>query len=167
MKRVVGWVGVPAVLAGVVVAWGAGGAAVAADAPEVQSSLVEDYAYPGAEQILAEHGLRLFTGDGHVEFVPSTVGPCATGLVMVEAVVEDELAVYCFRTSGVRGFLTMEVPNTFVLRGGSKPVEATAQLPGEVEETYKVPVNTSVPVEPGDGQAMPEAILVELRFGTW
>jgi len=160
-------VGVPVVVAGVVVALSGGGAAVAADDPQVQGSLVEDYAFPGAEQIFAEHGLRVFAGDGHVEFVPSTGGSCATGLVMVEAVVEEELAVYCFRTSGVRGFLTMEVPSTFLVRGGSRPVEATAQLPGEVEKTYEVPVNTSVPVDPGNGQDLPEAILVELRFGAW
>ncbi|WP_258726481.1 hypothetical protein [Cellulomonas sp. NS3] len=171
MRSVVGWVGVSAVVAGAVVALSGGGAAVAADgaAVEAQSSLVEDFAYPGADAILAEHGLTVLTGDGHVEFVPATDGACPIGLIQVETVLEEEPygATYCFRTTGARGFLTLEVPNTFLLRGGSKPVEATAQLPGGDEETYDVPVNASVAVDPGDGSEMPEAILVELRFGAW
>jgi hypothetical protein len=171
VKRVVGWVGVSVVVAGAVVALASGGVAVAADGAgvEVQSSLVEDFAYPGAEAILAEHGLKVFTGDGNVEFVPATSGACATGLIQVETLFEEEPygAVYCFRTSGARGFLTLEVPNTFLLRGGNKPVEATAQVPGGPEETYDVAVNASVAVDPGEGSTMPDAILVELRFGTW
>ena len=173
MKRVVGLLGVSAVVAGVVAAaWAGSGAAAADGGAEVQSSLVEDYAYPGAAAILAEHGLKVFTGDGHITVVSSgDIGSaaCAPGLIQVETMLEEDPfgAVYCFGTSGARGFLTLEVPNTFLLRGGNKPVEATAQLPGGTEETYDVPANTSVAVDPGDGSDMPEAILVELRFGAW
>ena len=171
VRSVVSRVWLSAVVAGAVVALSGGGAAVAADGAgvEVQSSLVEDFAYPGAESIWAEHGLRVFTGDGHIEFVPAGQDGCAAGLIKVETVFEEEPygATYCFRTTGARGFLTLEVPNTFLLRGGNKPVEATAQVSGGAEETYDVPVNTSVAVDPGDGNQMPEAILVELRFGAW
>ena len=173
VKKLVGLVGASAVVAVVGVALSSGGA-VAADGvgTEVQSSLVEDYAYPGAAAILAEHGLKVFKGDGHITVVSSTdigSGSCAPGLIQVETMLEEDPfgAVYCFATTGLRGFLTLEVPNTFLLRGGNKPVEATAQLPGGTEETYDVPANTSVAVDPGDGADMPEAILVELRFGTW
>ncbi|GCD20317.1 hypothetical protein GXP71_02970 [Cellulomonas sp. H30R-01] len=171
MKKVVGWVVAPVVVAGVAVAWAS--SAGAADSPvEVQSSLVEDYAYPGADAILAEHGLKVFTGDGHVEPVSSGEfgsGSCAPGLIQVETMVEEEPygAYYCFRTSGTRGFLTLEVPHTFLLRGGDKPVEATAELASGTEETYAVAPNTSVAVDPGEGAEMPQAILVELRFGSW
>ena len=117
---------------------------------------MEDYACPGADAILAEHGLKVFKGDGHITVVSSGdigSGSCAPGLIQVETMLEEDPfgAVYCFATSGARGFLTLEVPNTFLLRGGNKPVEATAQLPGGTEETYDVPANTSVAVEPGDG----------------
>lgn len=173
MKRYVGVVGVSVAVAGVVAAaLASGGAAVAADGdgPEVQSSLVEDYAYPGADAILAEHGLKVFKGDGHVELVSSSgTETCEPGLIQVETLYETEPygAYYCFRTSGARGFLTLEVPNTFLLRGGDEAVEATARLRGGTEETYEVPPNTSVEVEPGNGSDMPVAILVELRFGAW
>ena len=170
MTRFVGVVGVSAVVAGVVVALSGGGAAVAAGASgtEVQSSLVEDFAYPGAEAILAEHGLTVFKGDGHIAVV-SSGEPCAPGLIQVETMpdVEPYLDYFCFGTSGARGFLTLEVPNTFLLRGGDKPVAATAKLPGEALETYAVPANTSVAVDPGEGAESPQAILVELRFGAW
>lgn len=171
MRRVTGVVGAAAVVAAAAVVWASG--AGAADAPvEVQSSLVEDFAYPGADAILAEHGLKVFTGDGHVVPVSSGEfgsGTCAPGLIQVETMVEEEPygAYYCFRTSGTRGFLTLEVPHTFLLRGGDKPVEATAELASGAEETYEVAPNTSVAVDPGEGSAMPQAILVELRFGAW
>ena len=173
MKKFVSLVGASALVTGVVVAAMSSGTAVAAEgAAEVQSSLVEDFAYPGADAILAEHGLKVFTGDGHIEVVSSGdfgSGSCPVGLIQVETMIEEEPygAYYCFATSGTRGFLTLQVPNTFLLRGGNKPVEATAQLPGGSEETYDVPANTSVAVDPGDGSDRPQAILVELRFGTW
>ncbi|MGY4645845.1 hypothetical protein [Cellulomonas sp. URHB0016] len=170
VKRFVGWFGLPVIVAGVVVVLNGGGAAVAAGEPgtEVQSSLVEDFAYPGADVILAEHGLKVFKGDGHIEVV-SSGEPCAPGLIQVESMpdVEPYLGYFCFATSGARGFLTLEVPNTFLLRGGDKPVKATAKLPGEALETYAVPANASVAVDPGDGAETPQAILVELRFGAW
>ncbi|NKY39207.1 lipocalin family protein [Cellulomonas septica] len=171
MRRVVGGVGAAAVVAAVAVVWASSAGAAEGAAAEVQSSLVEDFAYPGADAILAEHGLKVFTGDGHVEPVSSGAvgGSCAPGLIQVETLVEEEPygSYYCFRTSGSRGFLTLEVPHTFLLRGGDKPVEATAELASGAEETYAVAPNTSVAVDPGEGAAMPQAILVELRFGAW
>ncbi len=170
MRRVTGVAGAAAVVAAAAVVWASG--AGAADAPvEVQSSLVEDFAYPGADAILEEHGLKVFTGDGHVVPVSSGAvgGSCAPGLIQVETLVEEEPygSYYCFRTSGTRGFLTLEVPHTFLLRGGDKPVEATAELASGAEETYEVAPNTSIAVDPGEGSDMPQAILVELRFGAW
>ncbi|MFC8190476.1 hypothetical protein ACFUMH_02300 [Cellulomonas sp. NPDC057328] len=152
--------------------WGSG--AAVAD-PEVQSSLVEDFAYPGADAIFAEHGLRVFAGDGHVEFLPVEGRACAADLIQVTASLEDDpyRAVYCFRTSGTRGFLTMEVPHTFLVRAAALPVRATATVPvngteGETEvEVVDVPPNRSVPIEPGGQGEVPPAVLVELRFGTW
>lgn len=173
MRRVVGVMGASAVVAGVVVVAVSGGGAVAASGGggEVQSSLVEDFAYPHADQVLAEHGLVVKTGDGHIEVVSSGTGAgaCAPGLIQVETLVDEEPygGYFCFETSGSRGFLTLEVPNTFLLRGGDEPVEATAKLENGAQETYDVGVNESVAVDPGVTPQMPTAILVELRFGAW
>ncbi|MBO3095877.1 hypothetical protein [Cellulomonas dongxiuzhuiae] len=173
MKRALGWTGISLLVAGAAVAVLSGGPAVA-DA-EVQSSLVEDFAFPGADEILAEHGLRLYTGDGHVEFVPAEDETCSAGLIRVTASLPDEpyRAVYCFKTSGARGFLTMEVPNTFLVRAAAVAVQATAVVPEEgaggdpVREVYEVPANRAVSIEAGSGADAPPAVLVELRFGDW
>lgn len=171
MKRVVGYVGTCAA-AGVAVAVLLSGGAAVADA-EVQSSLVEDFAYPGAEAILAEHGLTVLTGDGHIEFESSALieddVQCAVDAIQVEADVEGngDSRFYCFRTSGERGFLTLRIPHTFLLRSGSETVTATAQLPG-ADKVVTVEAGEMAPIEPGrDPRKLPEAILVELRFGDW
>ncbi|WP_309135411.1 hypothetical protein [Cellulomonas sp.] len=173
MKRFAGLVGISAVVAGVVVVAVSGGGAVAAasGAGEVQSSLVEDFAYPHADRVLAEHGLVVKTGDGRIQVVGSGTGAgaCAPGLIQVETLVDEEPygGYFCFETSGSRGFLTLEVPHTFLVRGGDEPVEATAKLENGAQETYDVGVNQSVAVDPGGTSQMPTAILVELRFGAW
>lgn len=175
MRRVVGMVGASVAAAGAlaVAVWG-GGAAVA-DA-ELQSSLVEDFAYPGADQILAEHGVRVHHGDGHIEFVPAESGTCRSDLIRVETEEgvwpDSVLGVYCFRTSGARGFLTMEVPGTFLIKAAAVPVEATAVYTeddtvdaDDTREVYKVGANKTVSVDVD--QADETSVLVELRFGTW
>ena len=59
--------------------------------------------------------------------------------------------------------LTLEVPSTFGVRGGSTPVVATADLP-DGEKEYEVPANGFVAIDPGAGSDIPQAILVELRL---
>lgn len=171
MRRLLGLIAVPTFVMGAVVALNSGGALAASGNDEVQSSLVEDYAYPGADELFAEHGLQVFRGDGHIEFVErgSLDGPCAAGLIQVDVADGDGFR-YCFRTSGSRGFLELKVPHTFMLRAGSVAVDATAQVPGEtgeapVEQTYAVAPNRSKYIAPSDDERA--AILVELRFGSW
>jgi len=119
------------------------------------SPLVEDFAYPGADAILAEHGLKLSSGGGHIEFVAPEDGACASGLVRVETMpdLEPFLGLYCFRTSGSRGFVTMEIPDTFRVRAAAEPLEATALVLDEdapeseaTEEVYQVRANRSVAI---------------------
>lgn len=164
---------VPLAVAGGV-ALGTGGAA-AADAAEEQASLVEDFAYPGAAAILEEYGFPVHTGDGHIVFESAHAMDdgirCAADQIQVEADSfkgTDDGAYYCFTTSGKRGFLTLELPHTFILRSGTQTVTATAELPGDEEKVVVVPAGQSRPVAPGaSNQELPQAILVELRFGTW
>lgn len=163
---------VAAVVAGVAVAWTSGGAVAADSAGEVQSSLVEDFAYPGADVLLAEHGLKVFTGDGHILFDSTRDpmdGPCETGQIGVDVqnAEHEEGLHYCFTTSGARGFVTLEVPNTFLVRAGNATVEATAELSSGEEQTFTAKPNRSVGIEPGEADDWPQAILLELRFGAW
>jgi hypothetical protein len=145
---------------------------VAAVAPPTNplKSIVEKRDYPGAAQILAEHGLKLFRGDGHVLFVTSR--PIAGGVQCDAGQIQVEMpsatppygTFYCFRTVGTHGYLTLEVPGTFLIRGGSVATEATAELSDGTEQTFEVPPNAVVPIDPGEGPDLPQAVLVELRI---
>jgi hypothetical protein len=166
-RKIMPWVGVATVVAAaVLVLPGAGSAA--REVADAQAPAVEDFTHPGADRILAEHGLRVFKGDGHIVFVTSHTydeGQCDVGQIQVEKALDAEPfgVYYCFRTRGTTGFLTLEVPATFGIRGGDKPIEATAELP-DGDRTYEVPANTYVAVEPGSGSEIPQAVLVELRL---
>ncbi|MDQ1630606.1 MAG: hypothetical protein QOC80_578, partial [Frankiaceae bacterium] len=136
----------------------------AADTPP---PIEEDYAYPGADQILAQHGLKLFKGDGHILFVTSHKygeTQCAPGELQVEKVLDvDPFGVYyCFKTTGAKGWLTLEVQGTFGVRGGTKETQATATLPAGTKK-FDIPPNVFVPIDPGTGSDTPQAVLVELR----
>jgi hypothetical protein len=139
--------------------------AAAADEPP---PVTEDFAYPGAAQILTEHGLKVFKGDGQIRFVtsrPFDAGQCPSGQLQVERNLDVEPygVYYCFQQLGAQGFLTLEVPGTFGIRGGTRTVEATAVLP-EGERTFTVPPAQPVAISPGTGEEPPQAVLVELRM---
>ena len=147
---------------------GDGGAAAATEGP---SSLVEDYSYPGAADILAQHDVELISGDGHIMFVTSHPisddQRCDTGQIAVEKNlnVDPWDVFYCFRTIGSAGVLKLRIPGTFGVRGGDKPLVATAQLSDGKEKEYAIPANGNVAIDPGQGSDSPTAILVELSFG--
>ena len=142
----------------------------AAEEAEDPSSIVEDYTHPNADTILAQYGLKVFKGDGHIMFDSAKTydePECTAGLLQVEKTLDVEPygMYYCFKTIGTKGFLTLEVPGTFGVRGGSEAIIATAQLPdGTVLPPYEVDPNERVAIEPGTGSEPPQAILVELRM---
>jgi hypothetical protein len=142
----------------------------AADEAEAPSSIVEDYSHPNADAILTQYGLKVFKGDGHIMFDSAKTydeAECTAGLLQVEKSLDVEPygMYYCFRTIGTEGFLTLEVPGTFGVRGGSEAIIATAKLPdGTVLPPYEVDPNERVAIEPGTGSEPPQAILVELRM---
>lgn len=147
------------------------GAPVADPSPVTHGTAnIEDFGYPGAAGILAEHQLKLFKGDGHILFDSKRTyaqGQCPTGLTQVEKTLDVEPygLYYCFRTIGSKGNLTLEVPNTFGVRGGTEDLLVTAKLPdGTVLEPTPVKPNQPVAIEPGDGNELPQAILVEIRM---
>lgn len=176
MKRIAAVVGAAIAVVGGAVVVAIGAPAAVADT-EVQGSLVEDFAYPGADAILSEHGLSVVFGDGHIQYVP---GPddrvCDADQIRVRGAItgSDTTRNYCFETTGSRGFLVLEIPHTFMVRAGSEDVVATAVVPSEVtgepavEEVFEIPANRQKPILPGaDNDVLPQAVLVELRFGDW
>jgi hypothetical protein len=166
--KIVPWIGAGMVLAaGVLTFAQAGSAAEAVDSP---SSLVEDFTHPGAEGILSEFGLKVLKGDGNIQFSSrksfEDEVQCATAEIQVEKAlaVEPYGYYYCFKTVGSKGVLTLEVPGTFGVRAGNNAVTATAETK-DGTEVFNIPANTPKPIDPGDGDGLPTAILVELRIG--
>lgn len=128
-------------------------AASAADGPV---SVVDDRAYPGAEEIFAEHGVRVIKGDGNIRYAPD----CAANpdLFRVERLVGSDLLTTCFEVRGPRGFLTLELANAFLVRGAGRTVTAKSTFEGETE-TVTVPPHQYEAI--GSGNAT--HTLVELR----
>jgi Trypsin len=119
-------------------------AAVAADTPP---GTVENYLYPNAEQILADQNLRLISGDGHI-----VLADCATqsssGVGLLEVYTTENVGAgdaVCFKVRSSTGFLNLEVPGVFMIRGDGRTTgtghEVTADLISDAGEEITVEVD--------------------------
>jgi hypothetical protein len=85
-----------------------------------QPSLVEDFTYPGAAQILATDRVQLISGDGHMLYTACPAGPDPNDLIMVRTI--DLIGPthdgrICFHVLGPGGRLTMKIPAVYSIRG--------------------------------------------------
>ncbi len=119
----------------------------AADEPQ---SLVEDYAYPGRENIT---GIELIKGDGRIMMVDCTGDP---ELITVESIGRT---VYCFRVNGDTGWLSLRLDRVFLVGAGDQNVEATITANG-TDQTVVVPEGEVRPTGATDPNF---AVLLELR----
>ncbi|MFE0177282.1 S1 family peptidase, partial [Streptomyces sp. NPDC059002] len=142
------------------------GVANASDAPGAgPDSVVEDFSYPDRDTVLAEKGLKLISGDGHI-----TLADCTSGgdLIRINSRVTKDVNT-CFAISGPVGYLSMEVEQTYLAKSeGRDDVTATVrsaspQTKGKVEK---------VDLEPGKWQELGEgsdpkrsSTLLELSVG--
>src|SRR5882757_1489294 len=91
-----------------------------AAAADTQSSLVEDYNYPGADEIFAEAGIKLISGDGHIVLTKCPAGPDTVGLIQVNT--NDRVGYgkdgwVCFRVTAPSGHLSLKIPGVYAIRG--------------------------------------------------
>jgi hypothetical protein len=134
------------VAAGAAVVYGAAARADDADSP---SSIVEDYSYPGAADILAQKHIKLISGDGHI-ILADCATPTVDNVNVLQVWASDDLgngAKYCFQVLAARGLLTMDVPGVYEIHGdGVTGTGAGHQVTADVK-----PVGgdtTSVAVDP-------------------
>jgi hypothetical protein len=114
----------------------------AADGPP---SIVEDISYPGAEKILAERGITLIIGDGHIQLadcVPGGVGQ----LVARSTAFNDPI---CFKATGP-GWLTVSIPEVFSIKGDSHTGTATVTTDKGTQTTV-LKKEFWNPINAGDG----------------
>lgn len=106
------------VLAGLGSALGSRTAAAAEGAPP---SVVEDFSYPLAAQILTRYNVRLISGDGGILFADCATPPTGDiGLIKVyttEAIGADGLGRVCFEVARPSGHIELEVPGVYEIRG--------------------------------------------------
>nr|BFE51353.1 hypothetical protein GCM10017745_47800 [Saccharothrix mutabilis subsp. capreolus] len=141
-----------------------GSPSVPSAAAEGQVSLVEDFAYPGAEEIVRRRDIRLVSGDGRI----TLVGCGGPGLIEVRRSgarkdTDPDRGHYCFRATGGSGRLVLEVPDTFQIKGDGHEVDATVRVDGA---TSKVDVDSGRWTGVGRGVGANPAVLLELRTST-
>ncbi|EPY92049.1 LamG-like jellyroll fold domain-containing protein [Streptomyces noursei] len=139
-------------------------AGIAQAAGEGLGSLVEDYAYPDRDKLLAEKGLKLLSGDGNI-----TLADCAAGNDLVQIRSRDA-GLVCFQVTGPVGYLSMEIEKTYLAKSEDRAgVTATVSIEDAATKETKV---QKVDLEPGQWKAVGEggdpkltSTLLELSVG--
>ncbi|MGW7096292.1 hypothetical protein [Streptomyces sp. NPDC054874] len=119
---------------------------------------VEDFNYPGAEKILAEQGIELKRGDGHIMLTE-----CGSDPDILRFIGRDR-DDFCFRVTGEKGHLTLEVPGVT----GVQTKDHTARLEMTVADetkTYEIPKNKWQGVGETTDPGQREHVLVEITTG--
>lgn len=142
-------------------------------------SLVDDgvHPYPGAAEILAEHNVRLISGDGHVLLADCATPPQGDiGLLKIwttdESIGDDGIGRVCFQVTASSGVLNLEVPGVFEIRGDGQREgtghDVTAELRSDAGEeiTVEVDPDGSTPVGLGTDPHASPTMLLQLRAGT-
>jgi hypothetical protein len=133
---------------------GTGGTSAVAD--EAPGYAVENFDYPGADKILAEQNITLKRGDGHI-----VLADCAsqTGLLEVWARSKDKV---CFRITGNSGWLTLEIPSVYGVKGNDYATTVDMTVADE-EKSYDVEENAWTAVGESADEQGREFMLVEIR----
>ncbi|MFF8835165.1 hypothetical protein [Streptomyces sp. NPDC015130] len=130
--------------------------AVAPVADEAPGFAVEDFGYPHADKILAEQGIVLKRGDGHITLVD-----CASGTDFLEVWAREKPKI-CFKVTGNSGWLTMEIPSVHLIRGNDYTTEV-AMTVGTEEKSFAITKNAWTPVGESADPEGREHVLMEIR----
>ncbi|MGW2400790.1 trypsin-like serine protease [Kitasatospora sp. NPDC001664] len=132
------------------------GSVPATAAAVVPPTVVEDYSYPGAAQILAERGITLKSGDGRF-----LLADCASGSglvhVLSRALTPSEV---CFKVNGREGRLVMEIPRVYQIKADDHAIKASLTADGTTK-VVDLQKNFWNPV--GEGSSGSESVLLELN----
>ncbi|MFF4583807.1 hypothetical protein ACFY15_36510 [Streptomyces sp. NPDC001373] len=134
----------------------ADGAAMKSIADEGPGYAIEDFGYPNADKILAERGITLKRGDGHI--VLADCGS-ATDLLEVWSRANDKI---CFRVTGTTGYLTLEIPAVFAVKGNSYSAQVDMTT-GTEQKKYDVNKNAWTPVGESADEQGRDFMLMEIR----
>ncbi|MFJ2582734.1 trypsin-like serine protease [Kitasatospora aureofaciens] len=111
-------------------------------------SAVEGFSYPDAAKVLADRNITVKSSDGHIVLADCASGP---GLVHVLSRAANPSEV-CFKIIGPTGYLAVEIPKVYDIRGNDNSVKATLNTAGNVT-SLDVPKNVWTPVGESVGEA--------------
>ncbi|MFF2728226.1 hypothetical protein ACFVS9_10010 [Streptomyces sp. NPDC058008] len=89
------------------------GTSSAAETEDTPPYAVEDFAYPDSEKILAEQGIRLKSGDGHI-----TLAECSGDPAQMEVWSRSQ-PTFCFEVTGATGYLALELDRVYGIKGNN------------------------------------------------
>ncbi|MFJ8298226.1 hypothetical protein ACIQ9R_20365 [Streptomyces sp. NPDC094447] len=133
----------------------AGGTAMTAVADEGPGYAVEDFGYPDADKILAERGITLKRGDGHIVLTDCGAGD------LLEVWSRDKERV-CFKVSGTRGYLALEIPSVYAVRGNAYSAQVDMTV-GTEEKSFDIAKNTWTRVGESADEQGRDHMLMEIR----
>ncbi|MEU3403113.1 hypothetical protein ABZ766_04035 [Streptomyces sp. NPDC006670] len=117
---------------------------------------IEDFGYPNADKILAERGITLKRGDGHIVLADCA---SATDLLEVWSRANDKI---CFRVTGTSGYLTLEIPAVFAVKGNSYAAQVDMTT-GTEQKKFDVNKNAWTPVGESADEQGRDFMLLEIR----
>ncbi|MFD8541401.1 hypothetical protein [Streptomyces rubrogriseus] len=108
--------------------------ATATVADEGPGYAVEDFNYPGADKIQEEQGLVLKRGDGHI-----VLAECGSESGLMELWVRYRPEHVCFRVTGNSGYLSVEIPAVYGIKGAADQSADVTMTVDNEESHYEVP----------------------------
>ncbi|MGW9372986.1 hypothetical protein ACWGVR_23535 [Streptomyces xanthophaeus] len=130
-------------------------AAMKSIANEGPGFAVEDFGYPNADKILAERNIVLKRGDGHI-----VLADC--GSTELFEVWSREKEKICFKVTGTQGYLALEIPAVFAVKGNSYSAQVDMTV-GTEEQSFDVNKNAWTPVGESADEQGRDFILMEIR----
>ncbi|MFI1165377.1 hypothetical protein ACH4UM_17635 [Streptomyces sp. NPDC020801] len=128
-------------------------------------SAVEDFAYPNADQIQRDKGIKLIKGDGHITLSACDDSAQQIKVLTVQGPSGNPQGAYCLKATAKTGYLALELPHVFALETADHPISADLKPQGDPSATAKtVNVDKNGYQSVGEGTAGgAPAVLVELR----
>ncbi|MFD5511484.1 hypothetical protein ACFWIB_27460 [Streptomyces sp. NPDC127051] len=132
------------------------GLATQSIADEGPGYAIEDFSYPNADKILAEQKIKLKSGDGHILLTECTGAP-----EQMEVFSHKNEKV-CFRTTGNKGYLSLEIPAVFGIKGNEYASQVNMTT-GTEEKTFNVDKNAWTAVGETADEKGRDFMLLEIR----
>ena len=128
-------------------------------------SAVEDFAYPDADRIQRDQGIKLIKGDGHITLATCDDTAQQIKVLSVQAEGGNPQSAYCFKATAKTGYLTLELARVFALETADHPISADLRPqadPAAPATTVNVDKNAYKSVGEGAAGGAP-SVLLELR----